>query len=115
MEGNSGALGWGEAGRNGAQVAFTANAQTLEGEVTVDAISTLEFVLSGGSTFEGSICIVENAQGGAAVGGNAHVVVGEGCVWTLSGDSSVSTLENNGTIVFGGYTITLADGTVLSQ
>ena len=55
------------------------------------------------------------AQGGAAVGGNAHVVVGEGCVWTLSGDSSVSTLENNGTIVFGGYTITLADGTVLSQ
>lgn len=115
VEGNSGALGWGEAGRNGAQVAFTANAQTLEGEVTVDAISTLEFVLSGGSTFEGSICIVENAQGGAAVGGNAHVVVGEGCVWTLSGDSSVSTLENNGTIVFGGYTITLADGTVLSQ
>ncbi len=113
VEGNSAARGWGVAGENGAQVRFTANAQALAGEVTVDAISTLEFALQGGSTFTGSINIVENAQGGEAAAEGVHVVVGEDCVWTLTGDCTISTLENSGAINFGDYTITLADGTVL--
>ena len=32
--------------------------------------------------------------------------------WTLTGDCTVTSLENNGTINFNGHTITLADGTV---
>ena len=42
------------------------------------------------------------------------VVVESGCTWTLTGDCTVTSLTNNGTINFNGYTITLADGTALS-
>ena len=40
--GNSASHGWGTAGSNGAQVEFTADAQTLEGNILVDTISTLD-------------------------------------------------------------------------
>lgn len=43
----------------------------------------------------------------------AVVVVESGCTWTLTGDCTVTSLTNNGTINFNGYTITLADGTAL--
>ena len=33
--------------------------------------------------------------------------------WTLTGDFTVTSLVNNGTIIFNGCTITLADGTVM--
>ena len=115
VEGNSASRGWGVAGQNGAQAVFNANSQLLAGDVIVDSISTLDFNLSGGSTFNGTIKIVENAQGGTAVDGNANVVIGEGCTWSLTGDCTVSTLENNGEIIFNGFTITLADGTVVSD
>ncbi len=115
VEGNSASRGWGAAGQNGAQAVFNANSQLLTGDVIVDSISTLDFNLSGGSTFNGTIKIVENAQGGTAVDGNANVVIGEGCTWSLTGDCTVSTLENNGEIIFNGFTITLADGTVVSD
>ncbi|MDD7248591.1 MAG: hypothetical protein SOV32_01435 [Oscillospiraceae bacterium] len=36
--GNSASHGWGTAGSNGAQVEFTADAQTLEGNILVDTI-----------------------------------------------------------------------------
>ena len=39
--------------------------------------------------------------------------VEEGCTWTLTGDCTLTSLENNGSIEYNGYTITLADGTVL--
>ena len=44
---------------------------------------------------------------------HAVVTVGSGCVWTLTGDFTVTSLVNNGTIIFNGCTITLADGTVM--
>ena len=111
--GNSASHGWGSAGSNGAQAEFTANAQTLEGDIIVDSISTLELTLTGGSSLTGTVNIVENAQGGAAVGSNAAVTIDSGCTWTLTGDCVISSLVNSGTINFNGYTITLADGTVL--
>ena len=49
----------------------------------------------------------------AAAENNAVITVGSGCVWTLTGDFTVTSLENNGTIIFNGCTITLADGTVM--
>ncbi len=112
--GNSASHGWGTAGSNGAQVEFTADAQVLEGDILVDTISTLNLVLTNGSSFTGTICIAENAEGGTAVSDNAAVTIGTGCTWTLTGDCTVTSLVNNGTINFNGYTITLADGTVLS-
>lgn len=56
-----------------------------------------------------------DAEGGAAVSDNAAVTVGSGCTWTLTGDCTLTSLTNHGTINFSGYTITLADGTVLSE
>ena len=115
IAGNSASHGWGTAGKNGAQVEMTADNQTLNGAITVDSISTLDLTLQNGSTFTGTINIVENAEGGTAVDDNAVVTIGKGCTWTLTGDCTLTSLTNNGTINFNGHTITLADGTVLSK
>ena len=115
VTGNSASHGWGTAGSNGAQVEFTANDQTLEGDIIVDSISTLELTLSGSSSFTGTINITENADGETAVDDNAVVTVEEGSTWTLTDDCTITSLTNNGTIDFNGHTITLADGTVLSE
>ena len=115
VTGNSASHGWGTAGSNGAQVEFTADDQTLEGDIIVDSISTLELTLSGSSSFTGMINITENADEGTAVDDNAVVTVEEGSTWTLTGDCTITSLTNNGTIDFNGHTITLADGTVLSE
>ena len=39
--------------------------------------------------------------------GNTTVKVGEGSTWTLTGDSTVSSLELNGNIEYGEYTLTV--------
>ena len=111
--GNSASHGWGTAGSNGAQVEFTADSQTLNGDIVVDTISTLNMKLTNGSSFTGTINIVDNTQNGTAVGNNAVVTIESGCTWTLTGDCTITSLTNSGTINFNGYTITLADGTVL--
>ena len=113
VTGNSASHGWGTAGGNGAQVEFTADGQTLDGDIIVDSISTLTMTLKNGSTFTGTINIVDNAEGGAAVSDNAVVTIESGCTWKLTGSCTITSLVNNGTIDFNGYTITLADGTVL--
>ena len=115
ITGNSASHGWGTAGSNGAQVELTADNQKLEGKIVVDSISTLDMTLQNGSSFTGTINIVENAAGGTAVENNAVVTIGSGCTWTLTGDCTITSLTNNGTINFNGHTITLADGTVLSK
>lgn len=115
IAGNDASHGWGTAGSNGAQVTCTAKNQTLSGNVTVDSISTLNLTLSDSSNFTGTINIVDNEDGGTAVDNNAVVTVDEGSTWTLTGDCTLTSLTNNGTINFNGHTITLADGTVLSE
>lgn len=57
--------------------------------------------------------IVNNDAGGTAVSDNAIVAIENGCTWNLTGNCTLTSLTNNGTINFNGYTITLADGTVL--
>ena len=114
VTGNSAARGWGKAGANGAQVEFTASNQTLNGDIAVDTVSTLNMTLTDSSDFTGTINIIDNAQNGTAVDNNAVVTIDSDSTWTLTGDCTVTSLENNGTINFNGHTITLADGTVLS-
>ena len=113
VTGNSASRGWGTAGSNGAQVELTASEQTLEGNIIVDTISTLNMTLKNGSVFSGTVNITENEQNGTAVSDNAVITIESGCTWSLTGDCTVTSLKNNGTINFNGYTITLADGTVL--
>lgn len=111
--GNSGRRGWGVAGANGGQVELLAKHQHLAGDVHVDSVSTLSLQLTEGSVLTGAINIVENAAGGEAVPDNVSVSIAEGCAWNLTGDCTISSLENAGTINFNGHTITLADGQVL--
>ncbi len=113
--GNSASRGWGNAGSNGAQVELTCDAQVLDGDIIVDSISTLSLVLSNGSEIIGTINIVDNEQGGTAVDNNIVLTIDAGCTLTLTGNCTMTSLVNNGTINFNGYTITLADGTVLSE
>lgn len=113
VAGNSASHGWGTAGSNGAQVELTAQAQTLEGNILVDTISTLSLTLEDGSEFTGTVNIIDNAQNGTAVENNAAVTIGEGGTWTLTGDCAITSLTNNGILNLNGYTITLADGTVI--
>lgn len=111
--GNSASHGWGTAGSNGAQVEFTADSQTIDGDIVVDTISTLDFSLTNGSVLNGTINIVDNGEGDSAVSDNAVVTIDSGSTWNLTGNCTITSLTNNGTINFNGYTITLADGTVL--
>ncbi len=111
--GNSGRRGWGTAGANGGQVELLAKHQHLQGDVEVDSISTLDLQLTEGSVFTGRINIVENAAGGQPVPDNVSVSIAEGCAWNLTGDCTISSLENAGTVNFNGHTITLANGQVL--
>ena len=111
--GNSGRRGWGVAGANGGQVELLAKHQHLAGDVQVDSVSTLSLQLTEGSVLTGAINIVENAAGGDAVPDNVSVSIADGCAWNLTGDCTISSLENAGTINFNGHTITLADGQVL--
>ena len=111
--GNSGSRGWGQAGSNGAQVEFTADGQDINGDIIVDSISTLDMTLTNGSSFTGRISIAANLTESSAVDNNAVVTIGEGCTWKLTGDCTITSLTNNGTIDFNGCTITFADGSVL--
>lgn len=113
VAGNSGSHGWGTAGANDAQVTFTADAQALEGNITVDTISSLDLTLTNGSSFTGAIHIVDNEEGGVTTEDHAVLTIEEGCTFTLTGDCTLSSLTCEGTILYNGYTITLADGTVL--
>ena len=114
ITGNSASHGWGTAGSNGASAEVTVSNQTLEGNIIVDTISSLNLTLSENSTFTGTINIVENQAGGTAVSDNACVTIEAGSTWALTGNCTITSLDNYGTIEFNGYTITLADGTVLS-
>lgn len=115
ITGNSAERGWGTAGENGADVTAVLKDETIEGDIRVDSISKLDLTLSGSTTFTGTINIVENTEGGTKVSDNAAITIEEGSVWILTGNSVITSIKNNGTIVFNGYTITLADGTVLSE
>ena len=113
--GNGGTKGWGTAGSNGGTADVVLEDQQVEGDIAVDTISQMNLTLKGASTLTGTINIADNADGGTAVDDNAVVTIDKGSTWELTGNCTVTSLTNNGTIIFNGYTITLADGTVLSK
>ncbi len=115
VSGNDASHGWGNAGSNGAQAEFTADGQIFDGDIGVDNISSLTMTLTNGSVYTGAVNILENEQDGSAVDDNAVITIDKGSTWNLTGNCTVTSLTNNGTINFNGYTITLADGTVLSK
>lgn len=107
VAGNSSERGWGKEGENGGTVVLTGSNQKLTGAITVDSISSLNMTLKDASDYEGMI----NTSG---QGGTVNVTVEAGSTWTLTGDSYITTLTNNGTVNTNGHTIYLADGTSIS-
>lgn len=75
---------WGKEGRNGGSCTLEAVAQTLSGDIEVDSISALSMTLTD-SQYTGAI----HGQG------TVNVTLGSGSTWTLTGDSSVSSLSGD--------------------
>ncbi len=111
----AGTTRWGNSSSNGGNVTFKAINQILDGDIVVDSISTLDFTLSDNSTFTGTMNIISNTNTDNTVSDNICVTIESGSTWNLSGDCTISSLVNLGTINYNGYSITLADGTVLSD
>ncbi|MBO4358223.1 MAG: hypothetical protein J5796_00290 [Erysipelotrichaceae bacterium] len=79
------AAGWGNEGSNGGHVTMDLNNQTVEGDIIVDEVSTLNMYLKDGSSYAGVI----NQDGEA---GEVYVEIEEGSKWTLTADSYVTSL-----------------------
>ena len=95
---NAAAAAWGSSGSNGGKVTLTASDQTINGSMTIDASSSLTLSLKDSSTMTGAI---NTANTGASI----SVSIEAGSTWTLTGDSYVTSLTNNGTINKGSYTL----------
>ena len=112
--GNSNQRGWGESGKNGADCLFTATKQEMQGDVVWDSISQLDFYMTDGSTLTGAVTDDES-NAGEGGDGYCNLYIGEGCTWTVTGDSTLTSLSDSGTIVDAdGNTVTVkgTDGTV---
>lgn len=115
VAGNNAQHGWGKAGQNGATADISLLNEVVRGNIVVDDVSTMTLKLGKNTQFTGTVNIVPNTvENKKTVAGNARVVVEKGSTWKLTGNCRISSLENHGTIDLNGYTITLADGTVLS-
>ena len=112
--GNSNQRGWGESGANGADCLFTAENQEMQGDVVWDSISQLDFYMTDGSTLTGAVTDDES-NAGEGGDGYCNLYIGEGCTWTVTGDSTLTSLSSSGTITDeDGNTVTVkgTDGTV---
>ena len=115
--GNTNQRGWGQSGVNGADCHFTGISQDMQGDVIWDSISDLDFYLTEGSSLTGAV-VDDESYAGEGGEGYCNVYVSADSTWTVTGDSTVSSLENEGTIVdSNGKTVTIqgTDETVYVQ
>ena len=87
---------WGTTGSNGGVAELNTNNEKIDGNIIVDSISSLNWTMKN-TEFKGAI----NSTG------NTTVNVAEGSTWTLTGDSSISSLEVSGKIDYGNYKLTV--------
>ena len=115
--GNANQRGWGTTGQNGANCSFTARQQEMTGDVIWDSISQLDLYVLDGSTLTGAVLDDEsNASNGGD--GYAALYLDSTSKWVVTGDSTVTSLYNAGTIVdASGNTVSVVgtDGTVYVQ
>ena len=93
---SSGQNQWGTTGSNGGVCELNTNNEEINGNIIVDYISSVTWNMKN-TKYNGAI----NSTG------NAIINVGEGSTWTLTGDSSVSSLELTGNIEYGDYSLTV--------
>lgn len=104
--GNNNQRGWGQSGANGSDCNFTADSQDMKGNVIWDSISDLDFYMTNGSTLEG-VFVNDESNAGNGGDGYCNVVIDKDSTWTVTGDSTITSLSNAGTI-------TDADGKTVS-
>ena len=93
----SGQSQWGTVGSNGGELTFNAKDETLDGNIIVDSISSLNMTLSS-TSYVGAINPSDDF-------GQTDLIIESGSDWTLDGDSHISSLENNGEINYNGHTL----------
>lgn len=114
VTGNDNERGWGTSGENGAQCTFTAINQEMVGDIIWDSISTLDFEMTDGSVLTGAFIDDETCAGNGG-DGYANLTISSDSKWIVTGDSVLTSLTNNGTIVDeDGNTVSVVgtDGTV---
>ncbi len=115
--GNSNARGWGISGENGADCTFTADGQEMTGDIVWDSISTLDFTMQNGSALTGAF-IQDESNAGNGGDGYASLTIDEDSVWIVTGDSVLTSLSCQGSIIDeNGQTVTIQDtsGKVLEK
>ena len=115
--GNNNQRDWGQTGNNGSDCLFTAINQEMQGDVVWDSISDLDFYITDNSTLTGAI-IDDETYAGNGRDGYCNVYLAEGCTWTVTGDSTVSSIESEGSIVDAdGKTVSIVgtDGTTYGE
>lgn len=78
---------WGVKGQNGGHAVLHVANQSLQGNITVDSISSLTLDLGKGGKLTGSINNVENREA------QVRVVLGAGSSWTVKSDCYISSIE----------------------
>ena len=112
--GNNNQRGWGTSGSNGADCNFTASSQTMEGDVIYDSISNLDFYLTKGSVITGAF-VDDETYAGEGGDGSANFYIDSDSTWIVTGDSTLTNLQSEGTIQDAeGKTVTIkgTDGSV---
>lgn len=115
--GNNNQRGWGTVGSNGSQCTFTADDQEMEGDIIYDSVSTLDFYMENGSILTGAVVDDESCAGNGG-DGYCNLYISKDSKWVVTGDSTVSNLYSEGTIVDSdGKTVSIVgtDGTVYVQ
>ena len=115
--GNRNARGWGKSGANGANCTFNAISQQLNGDVIYDSISNLTLNLTEGSTLTGAI-IDDESCAGIGGEGRCEVMIDTASAWIVTGDSTIASLRNAGTLTDAeGKSVTIVgtDGTIYQQ
>lgn len=112
--GNNNQRGWGQTGNNGSDCLFTAITQNMKGDVIWDSISQLDFYMTEGSSLTGAV-VKDETYAGNGGDGYCNLYIDNGSVWTVTGDSTVSSLMCEGDIIDdSGKTVSIVgnDGTV---
>ena len=115
--GNNNQRGWGQSGSNGADCSFTGISQEMNGDVIWDSISNLDLYLTEGSTLNGAVKDDESYAGNGG-DGYCNLYVSADSTWIVTGDSTLTSLQTEGSVVDSeGKTVTIAgtDGTVYVQ
>ena len=91
---------WGNTGSNGGSAEVNTENEKIDGNVIVDSISSLNWTMKN-----------TELKGAVNSTGNTTINVGEGSTWTLTDDSTVSSLAVSGKIDYGNFKLTVGDKT----